>query len=52
MLLSRPSRGESFGPGGTLIEIVDLNNSGDAHEVLSDEALDRFVESFPVNSLV
>jgi hypothetical protein len=35
-------------PGGTLIEIVDLNNGGDAHEVLSDEALDRFIESFPV----
>jgi hypothetical protein len=39
-------------PGGTLIEIVDLNNTGDAHEVLSDEALDRFVESFPVKVLV
>lgn len=37
-------------PDGTLIEMVDLNNSGDAHEVLSDEALDRFVESFPVRS--
>jgi hypothetical protein len=39
-------------PGGTLIEIVDLNNSGDAHEVLTDEALSRFVESFPVKVLV
>jgi hypothetical protein len=27
---------------------VELNNSGDAHEVLSHEALDRFIESFPV----
>jgi hypothetical protein len=39
-------------PDGTLLEVVHLENCGEGHEILSEEALDRFVESFPVRVLV
>jgi hypothetical protein len=39
-------------PDGTLSEIVRLDRSRPGRERLSEEALDRFVESFPVRSLV
>ena len=39
-------------PDGTLIEVVLLENSREGQEELSDEALNRFVESFPVKVLV
>jgi len=39
-------------PDGTLLEVVHLENCREGHEILSEEALDRFVESFPVRSLV
>ena len=38
-------------PDGTLLEVVQLENSREGQEALSDEALDRFVESFPVKVL-
>ena len=37
-------------PDGTLFEMVRLDHSGEGHAELSDEALDRFVESFPVQN--
>jgi hypothetical protein len=37
-------------PDGTLFEMVRLDHGGEGHEGLSDEALDRFAESFPVRS--
>jgi hypothetical protein len=37
---------------GTLSEMVRLDRSRPGRERLSEEALDRFVESFPVRSLV
>jgi hypothetical protein len=39
-------------PDGTLLEMVHLENCREGHEILSEEALDRFVESFPVRVLV
>jgi hypothetical protein len=39
-------------PDGTLLEVVHLENCREGHEILSEEALDRFVESFPVKVLV
>jgi len=35
-------------PNGTLIEVVHLGHSSEGPEELSEEALDKFVESFPV----
>ncbi len=37
-------------PDGTLMELVHLENSREGHDELSEEALDRFVESFPVRN--
>jgi len=39
-------------PDGTLLEMVRLDHSFAGREGLSEEALDRFVESFPVRLLV
>lgn len=39
-------------PNGTLIEMVRLENSREGREELTKDALDRFVESFPVKVLV
>ena len=39
-------------PNGTLLEMVRLDRCRPGRERLSEEALDRFVESFPVRSLV
>jgi hypothetical protein len=39
-------------PDGTLLEVVRLDRSRPGRERLSEEALDRFVESFPLSSLV
>jgi hypothetical protein len=38
-------------PNGTLLEVVRLDRCRPGRERLSEEALDRFVESFPVRSL-
>jgi hypothetical protein len=39
----------TLSPDGTLFEMVDLGREGpEIEEDLSDEALDRFVESFPI----
>jgi len=40
----------TFCRDGTLIEMVRLENSREGHEELSEEALDRFVESFPIQN--
>jgi hypothetical protein len=39
-------------PDGTLLEVVRLDRSRPGRERLSEEDPDRFVESFPVRSLV
>jgi hypothetical protein len=39
-------------PNGTLLETVRLDRCRPGRERLSEEALDRFVESFPVRVLV
>jgi hypothetical protein len=39
-------------PNGTLIEVVRFDRCRPGRERLSEEALDRFVESFPVRVLV
>jgi len=39
-------------PDGTLSEMVRFDRCRPGREPLSEEALDRFVESFPVTSLV
>jgi hypothetical protein len=38
-------------PDGTLLEVVRLDRSRPGRERLTEEALDRFVESFPVRSM-
>ena len=39
-------------PNGTLLEMVRFDRCRPGRERLSEEALDRFVESFPVRVLV
>ena len=39
-------------PNGSLLEMVRFDRCRPGRERLSEEALDRFVESFPVRSLV
>jgi hypothetical protein len=38
-------------PNGTLLEVVRLDRCRPGRERLSEEALDRFIESFPVRVL-
>jgi hypothetical protein len=38
----------TFWPNGTLFEMVNLKGSKEGHGRLSDEELDRWVESFPI----
>jgi len=39
-------------PNGTLLEMVRFDRCSPGRERLSEEALDRFVESFPLRVLV
>jgi hypothetical protein len=39
-------------PNGTLLEVVHLDRGRPGGERLSEEALDRFVETFPVRVLL